>query len=511
MQTSSTLQHKRANRLFQIAAILIIAFGILLRASKYLPAFSMRGDELAVTLNLTNRSALDLLTKPLDYEQAVPFGFALLVKGLLTILGRSEYVLRMTAFVAGCISLILMFNLLTKTVGRYGTVFALTAFAFGNYLIYYSAELKQYSTDVLWSLILLLAFHQHLSRETSARDFVLLAGLGALALCFSYPALFILAGIGVTLFLHYWRDKQKLLWITCTGLTWAGIFLITYFVLLRHQTQDPYLITFWENLLSFMPMPPWREISWFPKALAGLFLVVAGLSSSLILIIPIYLLGLWGFWKEKNWQWALALTVPIGLNILVSGFQKYPFHGRLILYLLPLVFVVLGKGIDVLWSLGRNRLFANIAFVGLMILILQSVISTTNSYLFTHDYLRDDLKPVFSFMQASHQEDDLVYLYHLVAPEYSYYAPDYNLENLQTITGQNYSARAKNYQEELSALPRGQRIWFVFSFVIETRIRKGENENEREYILRYLNENGTLLDEYYSRNDVSSAHLFILK
>ena len=511
MHTPFTLRNNRAIRLFQIAILLIIAFGFLLRAAKFLPAFSMRGDELAVTLNLINRSAIDLITKPLDYEQAAPFGFVLLLKGLVTIFGRSEYVLRLTAFVAACISLLLMQKLLTKTVGRYGSLFALAAFAFSNYLIYYSAELKQYSTDVLWSLILLLAFHQHLSREISRIDFALLAGLGALALCFSYPALFILAGIGVALFFHYWRDKQKLLWIVLTGIIWTGTFLVLYVTLLRHQTQDAYLITFWDNLLSFMPMPPWRELSWFPKALAGLFIVVAGLSSSLILIIPIYLLGLWGFWKERNWQWALAVTLPIGLNILVSGFQKYPFHGRLILYLLPLVFLVLGKGIDFLLGLFRNRVLANVAFIGLIILLLKPVIPTTNTYLFSYSYLRDDLKPVFSFMQANHKEDDFVYLYHLVAPEYAYYAADYNLENLQAITGQNHSARAKNYQEELSTLPRGQRIWFVFSFVIETRIRKGEKENEREYILRYLKENGTLLNEYYSRNNVSSAHLFILK
>src|ERR1041384_1985628 len=90
------------DRLFQIAVIIIILFGIILRASKYLPAWSMRGDELAVTLNLINRSATELATKPLDYEQAAPFGFLLLTKVLMTIFGKSAYVLRLTSFIAGC-------------------------------------------------------------------------------------------------------------------------------------------------------------------------------------------------------------------------------------------------------------------------------------------------------------------------------------------------------------------------------------------------------------------------
>jgi hypothetical protein len=503
--------HISREKIFQIAIVGIIAFGVVLRASKYLPAWSMRGDELAVTLNLNNRSPLELITKPLDYEQAAPVGFILVVKAMIAIFGRSEYVLRFPAFAASCLSLLLMQDLLTKTVGKYGNLFALAAFAFADYLIYYSAELKQYSTDVLICLMLLLVFYQHLTKDTTLKDFVVLASLGIMALCFSYPALFVLIGIGGTLVLHYWKNRQRFIWIVLTGILWAGVFLALYWFLLRHQTNDAYLITFWDNLLSFMPMPPWRQLSWFPKALSGLFFEVAGLSSHLVLVIPLYLLGLWGFLKEKKWQWVLVLTLPIALNVLVSGFQKYPFHGRLILYVLPLIFLLLAKGIDFLIAFIRNRTSANLAFAVLLVLLLNPIVRTANSYLVTRDYLRDDLKSVLSFMEKNKQSGDLVYLYHLVGPEYLYYAPTYHLDDLQSVNGQNHTDNAKKYQTELSALPRAQRIWFVFSFVIQTKVRKGEKQDEREYILNYLNENGTLLDEFYSTNNVSSAHLFVLK
>jgi hypothetical protein len=396
-------------------------------------------------------------------------------------------------------------------VERFANLFALAAFAVGNYLIYYSAELKQYSTDVFLALALLLFFHQHLIKLTTARDFMILAGLGILALCFSYPALFILAAIGITLFLHYWQDRRRMLWISLTGALWIATFLFLYFALLRHQTQDTYLITFWDNLLSFMPMPPWQQPSWFPKALSGLFFVVAGLSSSLLLVIPLYLLGLWGFWRERRWQWLLVLTLPIGLNILVSGFQKYPFHGRLILYLVPLVFIALGKGLDVLLGWIRSRIFANVVFASLLVLLLKPAIATTNSYLIVRNYLQDDLKPALSFIEANKQDGDLVYVYHLIQQPYAYYAPDYNLEELPVMVGQNNSADAKKYQEELASLPRGQRVWFLFSFVHDARVRKGVKRDERVYMLNYLRDHGTLLDEFYARNNASSVHLFVLK
>ncbi len=511
MQTSPALPKDHKDRLFQIAIMIIIAFGVILRTFKYLPAWSLRGDELAVTLNLISRSVIGLITKPLDSEQAAPFGFLLLVKALMTLFGQSEYVLRFVAFAAGCISMILMHNLLSKTGGKYGNLFGTIAFALGNYLIYYSAELKPYSTDVLLCQILLLAFYRHLSGDTAAKDFVVLAAIGILALCFSYPALFIIIGIGVTLLLHYRKDQRKLLWIALTGALWAGTFLALYFLLIRHQMNDSYLITFWDNLLSFMPMPPWRDISWFPKALTGLSLIVAGLSSWLLLVIPIYALGLWGFWRKKRWQWVLALTIPIGLNMVVSGFQKYPFHGRLILYLLPLIFIALGKGIDFLVGLIRQQTLANLAFVILLVSLLHPIVPTINSYLFTRSYLQEDLKSVLSFLEENHEDGDLVYLYHFVGPEYLYYAPAYHLEDLSYVNGQNNSAHAKKYQDELSLLPRGKRIWFIYSFVIQAKVRKGERQNEREYMLNYLKENGAMLNEFYSINNVSSAHLFILK
>ncbi len=114
-------------------------------------------------------------------------------------------------------------------------------------------------------------------------------------------------------------------------------------------------------------------------------------------------------------------------------------------------------------------------------------------------------------MRQNRQQNDAAYLYHYVGSPFDYYAPQYDLEDLTLFYGQDYSSSAKKYQDELSLLPRQQRIWFVFSFVGDTRVTKKDKQNERDYILNYLKQNGMLLGEFYSTNDASSAHLFILK
>jgi hypothetical protein len=510
MQSSSP--STKFDRFFLALVVVIIGFGIILRTSKYLPGRSMRGDELSVTLNLLNRSAVDLVTKPLDYEQAAPIGFLLAVKALVTLLGPSEYVLRFVAFVSGCLSLVLMYWLLSKTTNRYGILFSVLAFASSYYLIYYSAELKQYSSDVLVTLVLALYFHRHISRETYQRDFWELGIAGTLAIVFSHPAIFVVIAMGMTLLVHYWKDRQKLIWIMVVGTVWAGTFLAIYLTLLRHQTTSTYLITFWGDLNSYMPIRFWRNPSWFSDSIGHLFTNIGGLSMGIpYILIALYLYGLWQFWKEKTWQWIAMAIIPIGINMLVSGFEKFPFHGRLIMYLLPLVFLVFAKAVDGLTSLVRNKVAGNLLFIALVIALLRPALPTAENFLVSKGYLQDDLKPALAFMEENLQSSDTVYLYHYVATPFAYYAPQYRLEGLNIVYGQNYSRNARKYQDELSSLPRGQRIWFLFTFVGDARINKNDKQDEREYFLDYLNSNGSLVQEFYSENDASSAHLYILK
>lgn len=494
---------------FQIFIVLIIACGIILRASKYLPAWSLRGDELSVTFNLIDRSAWSLMTQPLDFEQAAPFGFLLANKALLFLFGQSEYVLRLIAFLSGCVSLILMHHLLIKTAGKYGHLFALCAFAVSHYLIYYASELKQYSSDVLICIVLVIFFQQHISRETNERDFWSLGIVGIFALCFSHPAIFVIIPIGLALLVHYLHDHKRRIWISIVGVGWAGVFLTIYLVLLRHQTTSAYLIQFWADLNSYMPLPPWNDLAWFPGSLSHLFSNLGGFARGFLLLISLYGFGLWMFLREKKWQWLIVLTLPIAINMIVSGFQKFPFHGRLIIYLLPLVYIVFAKAIDGLTSLIRNRLATVPVFLVLSAFLLQPAIPTASMYLRTRSYVQDDIKPVLSFLREKHQAGDIIYLYHATVAQFKYYAPSYELDSLVTIQGGAYPRNARKYSQELDSLPQGQRIWFLFSFVGETRLNKDEKQDEREYILHYLAEHGTLLHEMYSTNKASSAHLFL--
>jgi uncharacterized membrane protein len=88
-------------------------------------------------------------------------------------------------------------------VQRAAIIAAVILFAFSDRLIYYSSEVKQYSSDVFTFLLLLQVIARTLDRRPFNQDFVLLAASGTAALGFSHPALFILAGGGCTLGTHF--------------------------------------------------------------------------------------------------------------------------------------------------------------------------------------------------------------------------------------------------------------------------------------------------------------------
>jgi len=512
IETPNNTNIKRTEATLQALCYMVIAAGIILRLAKYLSDWSLRGDEFSVVLNLLDRSMASLLTSPMDHEQAAPIGFLAIEKLFLHLFGSSEYSLRFIPISTGIASIFLYYKFLAKTLNKYGSLFALTAFSFGNYLIYYASEIKQYSTDVFITILLSLAFLAHVNKkDLQNRDFILLGIGGVAALLFSHPALFVLIGMGFTLIIHHIRNKTNLIKTLIMGIAWAGTFGLLYLLLLRKQVTSEYLIIFWGNLLSYMPMPPWRDISWFFKALEGLYFVVGEISGGLIIVLSLSILGAWGFIKKQQWQWVVFIVFVAGLNMVVSGFQKYPFHGRLILYLLPLVFLVLGKGVEALTKLHTSRAYAAFILIVCSIIILQPAVSTTTSYLFDKSYVTNDLKSVLGFMQNNIQDDDIVYLYHRADTMFTYYAPQYQLQNLNLFHGEKIEKKVSDYNREVNRLPHGKRIWVVFNTTRPITIDKNTKQEERDYILNLFNQSGTLITEFYGANDASSVHLYILK
>src|SRR3989338_11217817 len=79
---------------------IIILIGIIFRFYRYLYNKALWLDEAMLSLNIVERSFLELL-KPLDYRQNAPIGFLMIEKFFVNIFGNNEYSLRLFPFTCG--------------------------------------------------------------------------------------------------------------------------------------------------------------------------------------------------------------------------------------------------------------------------------------------------------------------------------------------------------------------------------------------------------------------------
>jgi 4-amino-4-deoxy-L-arabinose transferase-like glycosyltransferase len=479
------------NHLFQSASFfyisnrlpwLIICLGIVLRFAQYLFNRSLWLDESFLALNITNRSFSELV-QSLDYYQGAPVGFSMLERLAVQVFGNSEYALRLFPLLSGVISLFLFYGVAKQCIKPKAVPIALGLFAISDPLIYYSSEVKQYSSDVAIALLLFLVTFHILARELTAPRIALFGVLGATAIWVSYPSVFILAGVGVSLTSFYLgkRDWVRIGSLSIAYSLWALSFVVLYFVSLRSLSSNKVLLDYWSN--AFLPFPP-LDFSWFINTFFGIFENPAGLSLSGIAALT-FLIGCISMFFEKRERF-FALISPALLTLLASGFQKYPFKGRLLLFIVPSLLLLIAEGAGQI----RDRTRHNSTVIGT---VLMGLLFLHPLYFASHRLVRprtkEEIKPVISYVREHKQDEDVLYLYYASQYAFKYYSGRYGFNDSDYIVGVG-SDNWRDYISDLDKLCGNKRLWLLFSHT-------SKQEKER-FFLAYLDSVGTRLDSFKS-------------
>ena len=351
---------------------LVAAWGIILRLRQYIADRSLWLDEANLALNIVGRSFTGL-TQPLDFEQGAPLGFLFIEKAMILIFGNRDYILRFFPAISGLISVYLFYRICKEYFGTPG-LFALFFFGVSSSLIYYSNDLKQYSSDVLISTGLIYLGFRALQKDAGLREVLILGAAGVISLWVSYPSVFVLASIGLVMLIEALSRKafSMFFWILGMAVVWAANLGVTYLVSLRYLTDKTYLLNFWRQ--SFMPFPPHKN--WFVATYLGFLRFVAYigtqpfwyfiLASSILLIFGL----VWFLTKDR--RTSLMIVLPFVFTLLASALQKYPFKDRLILFLIPCLLLLMSKGLGqiYLFLVRWNRTAALIACVFIALVVL---------------------------------------------------------------------------------------------------------------------------------------------
>ena len=498
---SVRIKLKQVSEWENILPMLIVLTGSLLRLRQYLTGRSLWLDEAMLALNIVNRNYSELF-QPLDYDQGAPIGFMLVEKTFNLIFGRNEFSLRLFPLLIGLASLWMFYLLLKRSTSGAGFWVALTLFAFNPRLIYYSSEVKQYIADVAVTIILLFCA-QPLFQQASRRAFVTLAVAGSFALWFSHPSLFVLAGIGLALFIIYFqkRDFATLRSIIGVGSLWLINLAFLYSLTLSELRSNSYMRAYWQD--AFAPSPPWSDWTWYLIAFQQNMDTQFGFSPTAASLIFILMLAGWIVLFIQKRALAITLAGILFFSLLASSLSLYPLLERMGLFLVPIAILVIGKSLEI--PAQRLRAYPIVSATVVLALsgfVLSGPFTRALEQFITPKYF-EHIRPTMGFLQEAWKEDDSLFISNGAVPAFEFYAPMYALNNI------TYAASLREDYADSNAIINAikpfdghKRVWVLISHVYE----KG-NFNEKDFLLSHLDQLGSKRREF--REPGTSVYLYL--
>ena len=335
---------------------LAVVIGIILRTIEYADNRPLYQDERSLLENLVGRPLFDFHTI-LTEEQLAPPGFLVIERMMVRLPLEVKLAGRLVPFVCGIVSMFLFRSVGRRYLTPCAVPIAVGLFALADWMLYYSVEMKQYSGDVALTLVALLLAAGPASRSedwpaTMSRRWLLaLAGFGVLGVWFSYPLALVLAGVGTYLIgeAALRRDWNKALAFVAMSVVWASSFAICYKVSHRILSKGQFIWDWWD--FAFLPLPP-HSIAELKQELWQLVNVTnnpasvftpMGVIPSAFLAAGLFLVG--ALAMGRRWRGGLYLLLaPLLFVFVASTLHQYPFHGRLLLFVVPTLHLLIGQG-----------------------------------------------------------------------------------------------------------------------------------------------------------------------
>ncbi len=489
------------------AALALASAGIALRLWQYLANSSLWIDEAALARNIINRPPAALL-QPLDYAQVAPPGFLLSEKAAVALLGSSEWVLRLLPLLCGLFVIVLFWRVAARILTGWAVPYAVGLVALGTPLVYFSSQVKQYSSDMAATVAVIWVVLWLRQSPPDVRKTLVAAGAGVAAAWFSYPAMFILAGTGAALAVSAMTGGRRAEYrrLLVVGAAWAvSVGLAAALAIQNEPAADrAYLDWYWIG--GFMPLPPgtlddafwvWHRLTWlFGTFGTGLRRTNGGLgypwSPFFVLLAVIGFVALWRRQRET----ALILLGPVVVTLMAAALHAYPFTGRLLSFLLPVFLLATAAGADHALTNLPGRL--QLASPALLALIVGSPVYATLVALPPERV--EHLRPVMAAVAERRQGNDATYVFYGAGQAFMYYAPRFGLSPADYTPGQCSFSDMRVYLRDLDRFRGRPRVWIVAT---HTRL----DATELETMIGYLDSIGRRLDwiEVRATSNLTSA------
>ncbi len=317
------------NILFFTVITVIFILGIYFRTRLNLYKAPFWLDEMMLSLSFIDRDIGGMFF-PLEANQKAPPLFLCLVFISVKIFGFNEYAFRFVPYISGILSMFGFYFLLKEFVkDKIGAVFGIFLYAFSIPLIFYCAEFKPYSTDVLISILLIYSYRFISFKNISNLKIILYTLLSVVFVFLSFPSMFIIVSIVLAKYIEEKKITNKTFFIL-GGVIFSGLWLYFFDVNVCHFMKE-----YWFSEKSFIQM--------FLVTIK--YLLYNYHHYFIFQITPIIIIGFLLVLKENKYRF-FQLIILICLSLIFSLLKIYPFSERLALYFLPVSIIMIVKLFD---------------------------------------------------------------------------------------------------------------------------------------------------------------------
>lgn len=492
-RTQQTPEPAPAGRAQYAAAALLVVgvlLGLALRVREYVFDRSLWLDEGAIVGNLLHRG-YGALVGPLGGDQAAPVGWLWAERTSVYLFGTSELSLRVLPFVSSLLLMLVFPVLARRLLGPWATAVATVLLAVSPQLIYYASEVKQYESDALACVLVLLLLTSSVAWRNMGTS--VLTGLGVAALCWvAFPAIFV-AGVGFTVLIAMRaRSVSSLLLTMGAGVVVVANLLVEYAVSLRRLASDDLLHAYWLAKGGFAPENAGARafVSWLVHQPARVLGDPGRLSYTLLALALVVVGTLAIAWRRKEATSLLVLLAAPAAGLGVAAVGKYPLALRLALWLVPVVLILLAGVLDLprpaALALFVPLLLVSGSSIGAGIAVFGSPLQTT------------DARGTYAYVSRHwHEGDVLITEQGWTEPTYAYYAPRYHLRRTGVFSFLSHQPNCS--APTLLTGNHARRIWVVLN-----HHASNQPANRTAIYLSHFEQYGSLRDSFRGAGDAGA-------
>ena len=532
-----SMSYQKLSQLYKADSFpwVIIGIGIALRLIRYLYNPTLWSDEAVVAEDIINRTFIEFLQPSLDWSSKHPPGFLMLEKFVTIIFGNSEYSFRLIPLLSGCISLYLIYRLAQTYLKHAAVPIAIGLLALADPLIFQSSNIKPYSGDLAAGLVLLMAATHLRSVQVTALYIFLFGLMGAAMIWFSNTSVFVMAGVGLSLVIFYLRRKDwmALIKVSVIFSMWAISFVVYYYTFVLNLIKNTgfnldQIVQFEKAVIPFPPtsladikllMDTFFEMFTFPVGLTFNGLAAMG-----------FLVGCIAMYRSRKEDLFIILS-PVLITFAAAILNKYAFTGRLIIFLVPFIVLIIAEGTDYV----REKLSVHSSAAGAVILCVLFIYPLSwGAYHAKNPSSHEELRPILSYLEENWRDGDILYVHYYAQYPFTYYAkyhPErYDFAGDDYVIGiaprgwyrtwrkqdvikyygshdtsiQTNEEILQEYVKDMNRLRGQERVWFLFTSTLQK-----DGLSEEKYFKYHLLSIGRQ-EDFFGKTGVAAVYLFDL-